>query len=89
MARSANVKIVEITPLASKQEPGSDQTYLEIPIMINAKSGYHELGKFIINLENTDRFKKIADMDVTANKTASKKHDVKLLILTYVLSENK
>ena len=38
-----------------------------------------------MNLESSDRFMKIADIEIRANKTAPKKHDIELLILTYVL----
>ena len=88
MAKNANVKIVGITPLQSKQE-GAAEIYQEIPILINARSGYHELGKFLSDLENSDRFMKVADINIKENKTTPKKHDVELMVLTYVLLENR
>jgi len=89
MARSSSIKIVGITPLASKQEASPERIYQEIPIMISAKSGYHELGKFLFDLESSDRFMKVADIDIKENKSNLKKHDVELLVLTYVLLENR
>lgn len=86
MAKSSNVKIVGITPMLPKEDKTQkDRIYQEIPIVINAKSGYHELGRFIHNLENSDRFMKVADIEIKANRTTPKKHDVELLVLTYVL----
>lgn len=86
MAKTSNMKISGIVPLAGK-EPAArrGQAYQEIPISISARSGYHELGRFLANLENCDRFMKVADISIKANKTSPKKHDVELLILTYVL----
>ena len=89
-AKAANVKIVGITPLQSKQEASSAiEIYQEIPILINARSGYHELGKFLSDLENSDRFMKVADINIKENRATPKRHDIELLILTYVLLENK
>ena len=84
MAKSSSVKIVGITPAVTKQAQ-KDQIYQEIPILISAKSGYHELGKFLDNLENSDRFMKVADIAIKSNYTTPRKHDVELLILTYIL----
>ena len=90
MAKESNVKIVGLTPLQSKQgSQGPDEIYQEIPIRISARSGYHELGKFLSNLENSDRFMKVADIKIKENKATPKKHDVELLVLTYVLLWNK
>jgi type IV pilus assembly protein PilO len=90
MARKSNVKIVGITPMATKKElKAKPQIYKEIPILISAKSGYHELGKFLSNLENSDRFMKIADIEIRTNRSTPKKHDVELLVVTYILLNNK
>ena len=89
MARSSNVKIVGITPLASKQEESPEKIYQEIPILISAKSGYHELGRFLSDLESSDRFMKVSDIDIKENKSNVKRHDVELLVVTYVLLEGK
>ena len=40
-------------------------------------------------LEDADRFMKVADIDIKANKATPKKHDVELLVLTYVLAKAK
>ena len=90
MAKGSGVKIVGITPLPSKDEARSpDQIYQEIPILISARSGYHEVGKFLSRLENAGRFMKVADLSIKENKTTPKRHDVELLVLTYVLLVNK
>ncbi|MDP3804073.1 MAG: type 4a pilus biogenesis protein PilO, partial [Candidatus Omnitrophota bacterium] len=86
MARSSGVKIVGITPVAISEEKKQEgQIYREIPILISAKSGYHELGNFLDKLEDSDRFMKVADIEIKANKAAPRKHDVEQLVLTYVL----
>lgn len=87
MARSAKVKIVSITPLASSGEGRADESkiYQEFPIHITAKSGYHELGMFLSSLESANRFMKVRDIDIRANKQTPKKHDIDLIVATYIL----
>jgi type IV pilus assembly protein PilO len=89
IAKESNVKILGITPLPARQESRSPgQIYQETPILINARSGYHELGRFLSQLENSSRFMKVVDIDIKADRSSSKRHDVELLVLTYVLLEN-
>ncbi|MCX5680091.1 MAG: type 4a pilus biogenesis protein PilO, partial [Candidatus Omnitrophica bacterium] len=57
----------------------------EIPILINARSGYHELGKLLSNMENADRFMKVSDIQIKSNSQLPRKHEVEILVLTYVL----
>jgi len=90
MARSSGVKIVGITPVQVKENKAKDEhIYQETPILISAKSGYHELGSFLASLESSDRFMKVVDIDIKSNRTTPKKHDVELLVLTYVLLKGK
>lgn len=86
MAKDSAVKIIAITPiLPQENEAGANNIYQELPILINAKSGYHELGSFLSKLENADRFMMVADISVKSDSAAPKKHNVELLILTYIL----
>jgi len=97
MANNSRVKIIGITPMTVSafqkdqkvQSKEKERIYKEIPILVSAKSGYHELGAFLNDLENSDRFMKVADIDMKANKASPKKHDAELIILTYVLLEGK
>ena len=87
MAKRSGVKIVGITPVQSKDASTAGRIYQEIPILINAKSGYHELGKFLSDLEGSARFMKVANIKIKANLTSPKKHDVELTVMTYTLSK--
>ena len=90
MARASNVKIVGITPSINKGEGvRSNKIYNEIPILISAKSGYHELGNFLAKLENSDRFMKVVDIKIHSNTATPKRHDIDLLVLTYILLRGK
>lgn len=90
MARDANVRIVAITPVAGKETEGEKgRIYQEMPIQISAKSGYHELGRFMASLESSPRFMKVIDIEIHGNKLSPKKHDVDLMLVTYVLLKGK
>lgn len=94
MAKDSDIKIVGIAPAMSyfkdDKSVKKSQIYREIPILITAKSGYHEFGRFLNSLENADRFIKVADINIKANKVSPKKHDVELMVCTYILlPENK
>jgi Tfp pilus assembly protein PilO len=90
MARASNMKIISIVPAEEKGGKAlKGQAYQAIPITINAKAGYHELGRFMGTLENSGRFMKFADIRVRSIAASPKKHDVELLVLTYVMLEGK
>ncbi|MFH1190557.1 MAG: type 4a pilus biogenesis protein PilO [Candidatus Omnitrophota bacterium] len=87
MAKNANMRIAGIMPIERKEPEAG--VYKEIPIMITAKAGYHELGRFLSGLENSDRFMKVTDMEIKADKMFPKKHNVDILVVTYVLLEGR
>jgi type IV pilus assembly protein PilO len=90
MARSSGMKIVSIVPVEEKENKvRRGQAYQAIPIMMSVRAGYHELGKFFSTIEDSERFIKIADIRIKANAASPKKHDVELLVLTYILLEGK
>ena len=87
MARGSYVKILGIRPVDSKNDKKSKskKVYQEIPILISAKSGYHQLGVFINKLEGADRFMELSEIKINSNKATPRVHDVELIISTYVL----
>jgi len=89
MAKNANMRIDGIAPVDQKEIKTENRAYKEIPIMITANAGYHGLGQFLSSLENSDRFMKVIDMQIKANPVSPKRHDVELLVVTYVLLEGK
>jgi Tfp pilus assembly protein PilO len=89
VAESSGVKILRIKPLeapvvASKQKVTND-SYSEIPILIEARAGYHQLGAFVDKIENMDRFIKLTDIDIASIDSDPRRHDIKMRIITYVL----
>jgi type IV pilus assembly protein PilO len=87
LARENNVKIISIKPIKDEDEPeGGESVYMEIPIQVKARCGYHQLGRFINDLESADRFMMIGDINIKSIAKSKTIHDVKLVVYTYILS---
>lgn len=85
-ARKLNVKITEIKP-AEKDEGLIQENliYSSVPISLKAECGYHELGRFVSELESADRFMKISNIKIMTNAYNENRHYVRLTVITYVL----
>ena len=91
-ARKSNVKIQSVTPHELTTKPadkGSGQYYGAMPVVITAKSGYHQLGYFVNNLEEGGRFITVEDVKIQYDNNFPRKHNVKMILKTYVAYDNK
>lgn len=94
-ARSANVKIVKIIPKNEPEESAKDQRsakeriYKESEILIYASAGYHQLGAFIYDMENGERFMTIGDVKIEGSKKTANRHDIQLVVKTYIINPEK
>lgn len=75
-----------------KNIPSEEQTddtrqllYEEIPIQIEAKGGYHEIGSFINKVEIAKNVMSVADIEIEADTNDIFTHNARLLIIAYVL----
>jgi type IV pilus assembly protein PilO len=92
MAKSSKVKILSITPSelrADAKVAGSEKYYKEMPIRITAKSGYHQLGHFISNLERGKRLIIINDLGIKNDSKTPRMHSVRIVLNAYVSVEEK
>lgn len=92
MARNTDVKITKISPLkagesAADPKAAKNNIYEEKSILINAQCGYHQLGTFISELEDAERFMEISDITIESVKTTPKRHNVQLTVKTFVLKD--
>lgn len=85
MAKRSKMDIISITPVAGSNTGAQKAAYQEFLIKISVRGGYHELGTFLSDIENADRFMKVVDMDIKANEATPAKHSVELLVATYIL----
>ena len=85
LAKKNNIKIIAIEPQAMIDNP--DLFYMEFPVLIDALCGYHDLGRFINNLEDAKIFMKIKDIKIANDDIIPKQHNVFLNISTFCLKE--
>ena len=88
VAEKSEVEIIEISPAhviqkEAKKEP-SVSLYEELPIALTARSGYHELGSFINQLENSERIFMVKNIEIKADPSDRKRHHVELMVGTFV-----
>ena len=93
-AKETNVKILAILPLEEPKEQESlevpgQEPYFEVPIHIEARAKYHNLGFFINKLETTGRFMKISDIEIQSNPATPRLHNIQLIVSAYCLPESK
>jgi len=91
IANKNRVKIDQIMPNPLQQKvllEGNDKTYFDLPIIIEARSGYHDFGRFINELENDDIFFKVDGFTIAA-MPGSQLNAVQLTLKTIVVEENK
>jgi len=81
------IKFVSIHPLEREETllPGGEESLLQIPIKLNLKCGYHQLGIFINELESPPRFMKIRELKINADPKNVWVHQAELVITSYIL----
>ena len=87
LASQEDIKITgikELETIKGEMQEG-EQAYSGVPIEIDMKSGYHQLGKFISEIENSDRLMKIDDLEIKSTSENLTEHDVKLIVSSFVL----
>ena len=87
VARKSNVKILSITPSEFRPvavEGKDNKFYREMPISVTAKSGYHELGEFISNIEQAKRFITVENLEISYDSRFPQRHNIDLVFKTYV-----
>lgn len=62
-ASSCNIEIVSIQPQSQKE--GFHETYYSVPISLNIKARFHDIGKFINLVENSEQFFNIDSFNLT------------------------
>lgn len=84
-AKKLNVRLSEIKPV--EQEVSGGQIFYSVPILLKAECEYHQLGRFLNELEKADRFMKISDIKIIANPKQAGALCIQLIIVTYVMSQ--
>ncbi len=88
IGKATNITFVSIAPQEIEKinvsEEG-DKYYLGIPIRLQLKAGFHDFGRFVNKIENSERFMKIADISINSNPRDIKKHNINLTVSAFAL----
>jgi Tfp pilus assembly protein PilO len=90
VANKNGVMIQQIMPDTNLGEPAlktKEGRYYVIPISLEAKSGYHNFGRFLNQLEAEGVFLNIADFSIASNPKDIRPHNIKLTIDTIILEQ--
>ena len=92
LASKYGVVIDEIVPNTTNEEiimKNNDGQYLSIPVKVLAYSGYHNLGRFLNQLENEEKFFTISDFSITGNSQDTVHHVISLTLRALVFEGNR
>ncbi|MBI4845268.1 MAG: type 4a pilus biogenesis protein PilO [Candidatus Omnitrophica bacterium] len=90
IGKKTNVIFDSIEPLNPEKITISEiegKNYLEIPIEIRLKGGYHEFAKFVNEIENFRRFMKVDQIKISLNQASKTKHDISLVVSAFGVEE--
>ena len=83
-ARTAHLRVVTLRP---KEDLGHVQVgpsgYLEIPLELMATAGYHQVGRFLDQLEQSDSLVRLRELEIHPGADLSNQ-DVKMLLLAFL-----
>ncbi|MCK4993505.1 MAG: type 4a pilus biogenesis protein PilO [Candidatus Omnitrophica bacterium] len=85
LARENGVKIIAMEPQKVIDDP--TLFFVKIPVLIDAYAGYHELGKFINELEFSSKLIKIDKIKIINMDVGQNKQQVFLTVLTFCLKD--
>ena len=92
ISRTANqhsIKIDQITQDNKEEEllmTAEERQYFAVPIVIHARSGYHDFGKFLNQIETNQNFLLVKQFTINAANEA-KLHDIQLTLEAIVYEE--
>jgi Tfp pilus assembly protein PilO len=89
IAQEVHLSIDQIMPLKEEEVLLSNEQgqYLSLSIVMEARGGYHDIGRFLSRLEANDIFFRANDFQLSANEKDSKRHYVKMTIKTVILKK--
>jgi len=86
ITEQAKLKFVSIEPQDTKKyELAADQKqiYLEFPILLRLKSGYHEITRFVRDIEASKRLMKVSDLEIKGNPQDIWEHSIEVTVSTF------
>lgn len=89
ITQAARASQVRVTTLRPQKELGQLQVgpsgYLEIPLELSATAGYHQVGRFLDELERSESLVRLRELDLRPSNGDLASHEVKMVLLAYLV----
>ncbi len=83
LARKNGLRIEQIMPNSALSEPilrDNEGQYFSIPLVVDARGGYHNFGRFLNQMEHEEAFLSVGDFKIEPNPTDATHHDIKVTL---------
>lgn len=90
LANQNRIKIDQMMPVKGSREEllsNNDGKFYAVPILVEARGGYHQIGRFVDQLEKDNIFKSISVLSIAGNAADPANHTLKLTIKTVTLEK--
>ena len=85
-ARSAHVRIIVLRPKQDlAQARAGASGYLEIPLELAATAGYHQVGRFLDELERSGTLVRLRELEIRPSGQDLWNHQVKMQLLAFLV----
>ena len=71
------------TPSQQGAAASASLVYKEIPIQVDALTGYHQLGAFLSQVESGEKPTRVSNLRIAGNQKDLRRHSVKLVLRSY------
>lgn len=91
IAKRSGIDIQSLTPYDVLPIDGKnphDVHYREMPLLLDAKGGFHQVGEFVSNLQDASRYITVEVLGIQGDPKNPKKHNVRMMLKTYIAVEN-
>ena len=90
LASDNRIKIDQMVPYKSSQElllTNKEGKFYSFPVLVEARGAYHDIGRFVDQLEKDKVFRSVSSFVISASPNDSSHHSVRLTIKTIVLEK--
>lgn len=87
IASATKVRINQIMPMKESQKlvlTNDEGRYYSLPILVNARGSYHNIGRFLNHIETNGIFMSIIDFDIVATNDDPYRHSLNLTVKTFI-----
>jgi len=85
-ARASHVRVTTLKPQRGlAQEQVAQSGYLEISLELAATAGYHQVGRFLDHLEQSENLVRLREVEIQPGSDDLMSHQVKMVLLAFLV----